>query len=218
VTAALTVKLLDQLVDARATGGLAIRPGNLIVPAVEATTSAPDVSDLAGSTRGYLDGPGRFAKFDTPYGLAIDASGSVFVADSGNRRVRMIAPDGLVSTFSRYSASTLPVAGNVSNLVGFADGLAVGVAGDVVLADSRLAVLARLTEGATPSVIAGSGLVGHSNGQNVLASFDLPGGILVEADGTIVTADTQNNAIRWITPSGYTYTSTTSPKFVPGFR
>ncbi|MBM3269942.1 MAG: hypothetical protein FJZ01_20095 [Candidatus Sericytochromatia bacterium] len=216
VTAALTVKLLDQMVDARATGGLAIRPGNLIIPAVEATSSAPDVSDLAGSTRGYLDGPGRFAKFDTPYGLAIDASGSVYVADSGNRRVRMIAPDGLVSTFSRYSASTLPVAGTVSNLVGFADGLAIGIAGGVVLADSRIAVIATLSEGATPSVIAGNGVAGLLDGENASSSFDLPSGILVEPDATMFAADTRNNAIRWISPAGYTYTWLGDPE--PGLR
>ncbi|MBM3271311.1 MAG: hypothetical protein FJZ01_27060 [Candidatus Sericytochromatia bacterium] len=170
-----------------------------------ATSSTPDVSDLAGSSRGYQDGPGRFAKFDTPYGLATDASGSVLVADSGNRSVRVIGPDGLVSTHGPFSADTLPLGGTPVNAFGFGDGIDFGL-GRLVLADSRKGSVMDLPTGATPSVIAGNGLLGFVDGENASASFSSPSGILVQPDGSFLVADTQNHCIRWITPAGNTYT------------
>lgn len=50
---------------------------------------------------GFRDGPASQARFDRPIGLAVDSLGSVYVADHGNRRVRRIDPDGLVSTVAR---------------------------------------------------------------------------------------------------------------------
>src|SRR5262245_47686926 len=61
---------------------------------------APDgnVSTLAGGELGYRDGLGEQARFRTPSGLTIDASGALYVADTGNNMIRRIAPDGEVST------------------------------------------------------------------------------------------------------------------------
>jgi sugar lactone lactonase YvrE len=65
------------------------------------------VSTFAGSSQGYLNGQGTLAKFDCPYGLAIDISGNIYVADSAYDngsdavfgRIRKITPNGLVSNF-----------------------------------------------------------------------------------------------------------------------
>ncbi len=69
-----------------------------------------EVSTFAGSTLGFADGAGADARFKSPIGLSIDAQDNVYVADSGNDRIRKITPDGTVSTF----------AGSTN---GFADGL-----------------------------------------------------------------------------------------------
>src|SRR5580704_17782516 len=54
---------------------------------------------FAGSgTLGFMDGPATSAQFDTPYGLTVDASGNVFVADVNNGVVRKISQAGIVST------------------------------------------------------------------------------------------------------------------------
>jgi hypothetical protein len=53
------------------------------------------------TTHGYRDGPALQARFDRPQGLAIDSVGSIYVADHGNRRLRRIGPDGMVSTVAR---------------------------------------------------------------------------------------------------------------------
>ncbi len=64
---------------------------------------APDgiVSTLAGNgDKDFVDGPGGQAAFNGPYAVAVDGKGDVYVADSGNNRIRRIGRDGVVSTFA----------------------------------------------------------------------------------------------------------------------
>jgi hypothetical protein len=57
------------------------------------------VTTVAGSVApGFADGPGQTARFERVLGVALDAEGNVFVADTDNFRVRRISPDGHVST------------------------------------------------------------------------------------------------------------------------
>ncbi len=52
------------------------------------------VSTVAGSSRGFADGVGTNAKFSYPTGIILDTNKNMFVADSGNHRVRKITPQG----------------------------------------------------------------------------------------------------------------------------
>ncbi|HEV8167903.1 MAG TPA: SMP-30/gluconolactonase/LRE family protein, partial [Pyrinomonadaceae bacterium] len=97
--------------------GLAIAPnGNLIVAdtgnnCIRRVPVRGETSTVAGNGKpGYADGEGRKAQFNGPIGVAVDASGNIYVADTYNDRIRMITPDGQVST----------VAGN--GIPGYADG------------------------------------------------------------------------------------------------
>jgi len=59
------------------------------------------LSVIAGtSSPGFADGPGLSARFQSPYGIAVDANGNVYVSELGNKRVRKISPDGIVSTLA----------------------------------------------------------------------------------------------------------------------
>ena len=64
-------------------------------------TAAGVVSTLAGSgTIGAVDGTGTAATFKSPYGVAVDGAGNVYVADWGNGNIRTITPAGAVSTLA----------------------------------------------------------------------------------------------------------------------
>ncbi|MDB5097908.1 MAG: hypothetical protein JWM80_2329, partial [Cyanobacteria bacterium RYN_339] len=81
-------------------------------------------------------------------------------------------------------------------------GTAVDAAGNVYIADSGNALIRKLSPAGTISTLAGSGLVGSADGQGTAASFNNPHGIAVDAAGNVFVADSDNRAIRMITPAG----------------
>jgi len=104
-----------------------------ITPAGVVTTFAGNCNNAAGSGTpcgncqgGFKNGQGASAFFQTPVGLAADASGNVYVADAFNQAIRMISPAGLVTTYAGGAAGTLSgpisVAVDAANNVYVADG------------------------------------------------------------------------------------------------
>jgi hypothetical protein len=84
-------------------------------------TSTGIVSTIAGSgAKGFGDGTGIGANFNTPLGIVVDANENVYVADSGNNRIRKITPNGVVTSVWHGSTSisnpsflTLDASGNI---------------------------------------------------------------------------------------------------------
>jgi sugar lactone lactonase YvrE len=160
---------------------------------------APDgsVTTFAGSVEGYADGPGAQAAFNTPSGLALDAKGNLFVADTGNNRIRKISSQGVVSTLAGDGT-----AGHADGAAAQAQfdgpiGITVDALGNVFVADTYNDRIRKITPEGNVSTVAGAGL-GYADGPANSALFDTPCGIVIAADGALIVADTGNQRLRKI--------------------
>lgn len=94
------------------------------------------VTTLAGSgTCGFQDGPASTARFNVPHAVCVDTAGNVYVADSGNHRVRKISTDGSVTTLAgNGTASSLNGTGTAATF-NSPDGIAVDAAGNLYMTE-----------------------------------------------------------------------------------
>jgi len=155
------------------------------------------VTTLAGSWEGYADGPGNHAAFNTPSGLALDSEGNLFVADTGNNRIRKITPAGMVSTVAGDGTSGYVDGPGIQARFDGPIGLAVDTKGNIYVADTYNDRVRKITSDGVVTTVAGAGL-GYADGPASSALFDTPCGIVVSPDGTLIVADTGNHRLRKI--------------------
>jgi len=158
------------------------------------------VSTIVGSTQGFRDGDGTSAQFNYPYGVAVDAEGNVYVADSFNNRIRKITPEGLVSTFAGSTEGFRDGAGTSAQFNRPA-GVGVDTAGIVYVADYYNHRIRKITPEGLVSTLAGS-TEGFRDGDGRSAQFNGPYGVALDAEGNVYVADGDNHLIRKITPEG----------------
>jgi sugar lactone lactonase YvrE len=185
--------------------------GNVTNVALACVT--PMLSLLAGSMGGYgaVDGPGAVARFGYPNGIATDAAGNVYVADSGNDTIRKITAAGVVTTL----AGSVGVSGSADGTgsaaqFNQASGVATDAAGNVYVADATSDstyggnnTIRKITPAGVVTTIAGQvGVHGSANGIGTAAQFYFPNAVATDAAGNVYVADTYNCAIRKITPAG----------------
>ncbi len=155
------------------------------------------VSTIAGSSRGFADGTGGNAKFDTPTGLAMWGD-KLLIADSGNGRIRVVETDGSVWTLTGSGPDEL-ADGLLAN-AGLDQPSAIAVDGmDRIYFTDGNAV--RCIDAAPfPSVRTLS-----SDRRGILddtvhrSLFNRPSGLSVASDGTLMVADSENGLVRSIT-------------------
>lgn len=161
------------------------------------------VSTFAGSVGGgSTDGPALTARFRDPYGIAVDSIGNVYVADSGNNKIRKISPTGIVSTLAGSgNQGATDETGDLASFY-FPFGLAVDRNGYLYVADTNNNKIRKISPTGIVSTLAGSGASGSANGPGALASFLSPRGIAVDTSGNVYVADAGNQIIRKISPDG----------------
>ncbi|MBI3884131.1 MAG: hypothetical protein HY302_00115 [Opitutae bacterium] len=169
-------------------------------------SAAGVVTTLAGSAtaRGNTDGPGAQATFSAPAGLARDAAGVLFVADSATHTIRRVAADGTVSTFAGLAgaAGTADGTGAAARF-NRPTGLALDASGNLFVADTTNNTLRRITPAGAVTTLAGlAGVSGSTDGTGSGALFNGPAGVAVNGAGNVLVADTGNSTIRQITPAG----------------
>jgi sugar lactone lactonase YvrE len=153
-----------------------------------------------------------------PPGITVDRTGNVYVADNGNYRVRRISPDGTITTvvgngMFGFSGDGGPA---ISAPLTPVFGLAVDVAGNLLIADSATHRIRRVTSDGRIATVAGTGACAFSGdgGPAVAATMCGPAGIAADTAGNLFITDVVNYRIRQVTPDG---TITTVVGSGPGF-
>jgi len=123
-------------------------------------------SHLAGAQggAGSEDGMGTAASFLNPGSLALDGSGNVYVADSGNRKIRKIAPGGFVTTLAGSGSSGTTDGPGTAASFSFPASVAVDASGNVYVADATGRKIRKVTAGGAVTTLAGSGSQGSAGG------------------------------------------------------
>lgn len=176
---------------------------NATIRRISSSGQTTTFAGLAGQF-GSADGTRATALFNAPYGVAVDAQGNVFVADTGNSVIRKIDPSGHVSTLAGLAGQTGGSDGQGA-LARFNQpyGIAVRADGSLLVADTLNHAIRRVAPDGSVSTLAGAaGVSGAADGPGQLARFNLPYGIALAADGTAWIADSGNQTVRKLTPDG----------------
>lgn len=178
---------------------------NHLVRRVDASSGI--ITTVAGNgTMGYTGDGGRAtsAELSYMYGVAVDESGNLFIADSGNLVVRRVdAATGVITTVAGkgnpgYSGDGGPA---TSATFGTITGVAVDASGNLYIADFGNSVIRRV-DGSTGilSTIAGDGTIGYGGdgGSATLANLNRPWRVTVDASGHLYILDTGNGRVRQV--------------------
>ncbi len=158
-----------------------------------------NISIVAGSKRaGFKDNIGLLAQFDSPTALYLDKNSTIYVADSYNNVIRIISPDGNVSTLKVIDEH------NTSNRIAATFNRPTGVTMDsksnLYIADTYNNQIKKITPDGNLTVFAGSQTMGFKDAKGKKALFNTPYALGVDSHDNIIVADYLNHSIRKITP------------------
>lgn len=170
---------------------------------IRKVTPTGHVSTIAGSQKGFLDGTVTSARFNSPADVTMDNTGTLYVADHDNDRIRQIMA-GQVTTIAGSQTGFADGAGGSAR---FKDphSVAVDSSGVMYVADKGNHRIRKLVKNSSQwhvSTLAGSGQPGAIDGSGTSARFKQPIGLTVNSSGQVVMADEDNHRIRLITASG----------------
>lgn len=163
-------------------------------------------TNLAGFalTSGSTDNTGSAARFNQPWGVAVDSTGNVYVADTLNHTIRKITPAGVVTLLAGVTGSAGFNNGAASTAqFSRPTGVAVDGAGNVYVADYNNHLIRKIASGVVTTVAGSAGVFGTSDGTGTSAEFRNPFGVALNSAGTqLFVSDQSNQTIRMITLPG----------------
>jgi len=160
------------------------------------------VTVLAGSIAGNMDGTGAEAMFRSPRLMAFDSNANIILSDQGNHQIKKITPEGIVTTIA--GTGTVGFDNGLSTTATFSIpmGIAVDALDNIYVSDFNNHSIRKITVDGVVSTIAGTGIAGDVNENGVLAQFNNPVDLDIDADGNIFVVDYRNHKIKKISPDG----------------
>jgi sugar lactone lactonase YvrE len=173
---------------------------------IRKVTSGGVVTTLAGapSSSGTTDATGSAARFNYPWGVAVDSAGNVFVADRSNHTIRKVTSAGVVTTLAGTagSAGSTDATGSAAKFL-YPSGVAVDSAGNVFVADRSNYTIRKITSAGVVTTLAGTaGSSGTTDATGSAARFNLPSGVAVDSAGNVFVGDNVSHTIRKVTSAG----------------
>ena len=199
---------------ANPTGVVLDASGNLFVAdsynnVIRKVTPSGNIITVAGNgCSGYSGdgGPATNASLAAPAGIAVDASGDLFIADANNQRIREVTPNGLITTVAGNGAASCAGDGGAATnaTLSFPSDIAVDAFGDLFIATPRDQRIREVTTDGLITTVAGNGTAGYSGdgGNALVANLFAPANVAVDTSGDIFIADTGNSIVREVTTDG----------------
>ncbi len=167
------------------------------------------VTTVAGNGSGGFRGDGgqaTQATLSNPTCVAVDASETLYIADTGNQVIRKVTPGGVISTV----VGTATGGFNGDNKQGptvslrYPEAVALDKAGNLYIADGGNSRIRKMTPDGMVRTIVGDGTAGFAGdgGPATAARINRPIGMVIAADGTLYFADANNNRVRMVRPDG----------------
>jgi sugar lactone lactonase YvrE len=176
---------------------------NNVILKITADGKASIFAGTVGAT-GSADGTGSAARFAMPRGIAIDGKDNLYVTDEGNSNIRKITSEGVVTTLAGTAGKAGTADGKgLAAQFGAPRSLTASADGTVYVADTDNQLIRKITPDGVVTTLAGkSGDSGKVDGKGSAAQFSNPRGIAVDGAGNVFVADSENGAVREISPDG----------------
>ncbi len=150
-------------------------------------------------------GPATSASLLYPYGLAVDGSGNLYIADDSNQRIRKVSAGGTITTVAGNGTTGFSGDGGPATSASFLhpEGVAVDGSGNLYIADSNNRRIRKVSAGGTITTVAGNGGFGLSGdgGPAASATLSYAQGVAIDGSGNLYIADSSNNRIRKVIKS-----------------
>jgi sugar lactone lactonase YvrE len=173
------------------------------------------ITTVAGNGKGGYSGdggPATDAELSEPQGVAVDASGNLFIADGGDNVIRKVGTNGIITTVAGYGTAGYSGDGGPATKaeLNHPEGVAVDAVGNLFIADASNERIREVGTNGIITTVAGNGYVinngsgGYSGdgGPATNAELNDPQGVAVDASGNLFIADFYNNRIREVGTDG----------------
>ena len=170
------------------------------------------ITTIAGNGPSYIGsysgdgGAATNANLNNPYGMAVDSSGNVFIADQGNNRIRKVDTNGIITTVAGNGTNGYSGDGGVATnaMLNLPAGVAIDTQGNLFISDLGNTRIRKVDTNGIIITVAGNGTNGYSGDGGVATNGNLSSswGLAVDSHGNLFIADTLNNRVRMVDTNG----------------